>query len=868
MNEIAKTHDAPFLHLPAGHPVQALWLDSERGVIARVQQALREAQAHPARTVVLLPYAQLMPLARALWAQAVPNGFAPRFETTLNWTRSLGAWAPQGDDITHDVARDLLTAQALLERAGLGAQREALAGSLVQIAHQLAGLVAAVRPAERAAWAASARAVVTTALEAPLLALESATARIALEWALASGYATDALFDERLLDPQAGGLDCLIVLEGFQAEPLAEALKAFWGRRAVSIALHSEPAPPGQLALHEAQDAEDEAQRAAACVLQQLAAGRSPVALVATDRALTRRIRAMLAAREVAMRDETGWKLSTTRAAAHVMGLLRACAWNASSDAVLDWLKNAPAFEARAVAALEKELRKAGAQEWRSWGAMDSVANAALAELSAEANQLREGLQRARPLLAWLAALRSLLQASGQWPLLLGDAAGDKLLAVLRLDEAAMSAFEQSLSSSIWAARRLSLAEFTAWVNEALEAASFVPAYPSDERVVILPLSQLLARPFGALVLPGCDELRLSVSPEPPGPWTAAQRQGLGLPSRETLEGATRAAWRHALQTPCCDLLWRCSDEGGEPLLPSPLVQALQLDNLAAQASDPRSGRELAAQPTLPPQPRAPDLPLTRLSASAYEDLRRCPYRFFALRQLGLKEADELKSEVDKRDFGLWLHAVLKGFHEALQASVAADGPARLALLEAAADAATQAMRLAEDEFLPFAAAWPRVRDGYLAWLAQHEAAGASFEQAERWLEQPLGELTLIGQIDRIDRLAGGQHMVIDYKTESQGVTRERIKQPSEDTQLAFYAALLPDDTLRAAYVNVGEKEATRSFEQTGVVQARDALVEGILHDMARIAEGAPLPALGDGAACEHCAARGLCRKDFREGSA
>jgi ATP-dependent helicase/nuclease subunit B len=29
------------------------------------------------------------------------------------------------------------------------------------------------------------------------------------------------------------------------------------------------------------------------------------------------------------------------------------------------------------------------------------------------------------------------------------------------------------------------------------------------------------------------------------------------------------------------------------------------------------------------------------------------------------------------------------------------------------------------------------------------------------------------------------------------------------------------------------------------------------------IAGGQPLPALGDGAACDFCQARGLCRKDF-----
>ena len=34
-------------------------------------------------------------------------------------------------------------------------------------------------------------------------------------------------------------------------------------------------------------------------------------------------------------------------------------------------------------------------------------------------------------------------------------------------------------------------------------------------------------------------------------------------------------------------------------------------------------------------------------------------------------------------------------------------------------------------------------------------------------------------------------------------------------------------------------------------------------HDMARIAAGAPLPALGEGSVCEFCAVRGLCRKDY-----
>jgi len=265
------------------------------------------------------------------------------------------------------------------------------------------------------------------------------------------------------------------------------------------------------------------------------------------------------------------------------------------------------------------------------------------------------------------------------------------------------------------------------------------------------------------------------------------------------------------------------------------------------------------------PRPQGDALPLSRLSSTAYEDLRRCPYRFFALRQLKLQESDELDLSLSKRDFGNWLHSVLKLFHEALNKAPAPDFIARVAMINIAAEQATRALGLSQSEFLPFAAAWPRVRAGYLEWLTAHEAGGATFSEAEAWKETPLGRLTLVGKIDRIDRLADGSALVIDYKTEAPATTAQRIKQSLEDTQLAFYAALLTDDTLAGAYVNVGEKDATRSYVQADIVSLRDHLLEGIASDMARIAGGAPMPALGEGKACEFCAARGLCRKDFWE---
>jgi ATP-dependent helicase/nuclease subunit B len=228
-----------------------------------------------------------------------------------------------------------------------------------------------------------------------------------------------------------------------------------------------------------------------------------------------------------------------------------------------------------------------------------------------------------------------------------------------------------------------------------------------------------------------------------------------------------------------------------------------------------------------------------------------------------LKAVDELDGEVGKRDFGLWLHDVLKRFHEALLANPTTDTQVRHTMLEAAAGATTSSMDLQEGEFLPFAAAWPQVRDQYLQWLVGHEASTAGFVSAETSHRLELGAITLVGRIDRLDRTAQGETLVIDYKTEPLAKTRLRAKEPLEDTQMAFYAALLPDDSLRGMYLNVSERDGTKPCEQYALVEARDALIEGIVQDVNAIAAGSPLPALGEGAACDYCDARGLCRKDF-----
>jgi len=362
------------------------------------------------------------------------------------------------------------------------------------------------------------------------------------------------------------------------------------------------------------------------------------VALVATDRALIRRVRALLEQQGVSIRDEQGWKLSTSQAGAHVMAALRAANWQAPSDRVLAWLKLLPELDVVALTQLEAALRQQGRQSWplqANWSD-----NTEVEKLWQLVQGWRDNLQAARPLARWLHDLRDVLMQSAQWPLLAQDTAGQVLLEALHWQE---GIDPQDLGRDV----RLNLSDFTRWVSLVLEAVSFKPPYPFDEQVVILPMSQMLGRAFGGAGLAGCDELRLPAAPAPSEHWTTRQREALGLPSRDALQAQQLAVWQGALRTPRVEVLWRQHDENGEPLLPSPLVQLHMIDADLPKRESALPVRALQACEPVPPAPQAPTLVPQRLSASAYEGLRRCPYRFFALRPLGLQPIDALAPALD-----------------------------------------------------------------------------------------------------------------------------------------------------------------------------------------------------------------------------
>lgn len=872
--------DAPKSPLPTGNAVLHAW----DALLADVDARLRQLAAHPARSVVLLPYEQLIPLARRQWMQRFPGGFVPHFETTRTWGERLWSFAPGDTDVAANRARNLAVAASMLAGAGQGARRRLLAGPLAEMVEQLAQLAASVPPALRPHWMQKAREALPTPGGA--LDVEALLAQIAVAWAGSSDYASDALFA-----PQASAeLDALIIVPGLRRDELLRTLFEHYREQSEEVALLPLllAAPALRPQLHPCADAEDEASRAAACVLRHIEAGRAPVALASGDRALLRRCAALLAARGVRagheLHDEMGWRLSTTHAAAQVMALLAACAPQASCEEALAFLKLAPAAARADVDALENLLRRRRLRQWAQAQHLDMPAARTLEALRALMPA------ESAPLHEWLPALQRALHESGLWAPLAADGAGGKLITALGLNEGGLAAW-RTLPA---AGQGMSHAGFAAWVAQSLEAEDWRAPRRAHTLVEVLPLAQLFGRPFAALVLAGADSAHLPAAPAPEGLWTRLQREALHLPLHEEMHDMQRSAWALVLRVPHVDVLWRRQGEReGEPCLPSPLLQAwalaqgIDLDDEKEHAPDPREPRALPAAPQRAPAPSAPaaaGLPWAPLTASSYARLRACPYQFFAQSLLRLAEVDELDAALDKSDWGTWLHTALLHFHRKLAANPQAE---RAALMDEAEQEATREQQLDEGDFLPWALAWPALRDAYLGWLEGHEAAGWRFAAGEQDEQTSSGGLPLKGRLDRLDTGGAGADFILDYKTGSRSALKKRTALDGEDVQLPFYALLRGMPTgARAGYLSLSTsrsegkpelyeyggqpsgrgKDAVQRTpdELAALLHARaEQLLHGMTEDTQRIDAGAPLRPLGEGKVCDWCPARGLCRRDW-----
>lgn len=993
---------------PAGVSPQEAW---RRWALETVAW-LNHHSVDPREAWIVLPVGALLAQARQAWAQAV-GGWLPRIDTIAGlvdaqrWAFEAPAW----DGVLAEAFAGPVTLDSMVDRLqarrSLGGQTWArqwarrdprgfdfAVDQVVDAAQTWLRTLQACAPGQRGARVAAWRDALPGAMgqgpgnpgpghrEALLLAW-------ALEWAAASaqqGFASDALFAQAQAGAgEAGALAAgptawVAVHAGDTVAPGSEgaltlavlahaAAQGLPVRRVVARASGPADAACGALSgrpgitVRVCDDALDEARQAAASVVLAVNEARGhgaspPVALIALDRGVVRHARALLDDAGVSVADETGWRLSTTRAASVCSRLLAAANPRASTDELLDWLKSGwlrqgvaqvahgcggqeaaamPSLD-DAVGQLEAWCRRHGLVS--AWGLAVHIdadgpggraatdGRSAAGEAMEAAEAARRGLGRSlspagaqvwrwardavQPLQVvwrdrrahlsdWLVGLNAALQACGARQSLLEDAAGQLAWTALRLDDfpgAGLPAGGLTAWQALCQRTRMDGAAVQRWVREVLEDVTFRPAAPEGGAdVVITTLARSVLRPFSAVVMPGADERQLGALPPATGWLSQRLREAMGLSTPAQLREAQWEAWQLLLTQPQVRCLHRRA-QGSEPLEASPWLtrwaqaqaQGQGQGDAMVQVGDPRPDRSFAARPTPRPAPSLRDAPVglpPRVSATTYEQLRQCPYRFFAASVLGLRQADELEEGLEASDYGIWLHEVLRRFHVARQQALALshaeeDVAQWLAVAGEVSVDLGMAGEGARAHFLPYAAALPALARSYVAWLRAHEDAGWDVRATEQTLTRALpladgSEVLLHGQLDRIDvrhEVAqdgeAGQarrevRWVLDYKTGNAESLRQRAQSGSEDTQLAFYAALGADELassgVRAGYLHLDPK-AVRMLEHEEVADSAATLLHGLAADWQRLREGSPLPALGEGTVCGHCHARGLCRRD------
>ena len=632
------------------------------------------------------------------------------------------------------------------------------------------------------------------------------------------------------------------------------------------------PSGPCPELLHAA-DREQEAQLAARWVHRRLAAacsaGAPPpaVAIVALDRWLARRVRALLERAGVLIDDREGWLLSTTVAATAAMGWLDLVASDGYYDDLLGWLDS-------------RYVRPPGAARLRAWIDRCATRRRYLRGwdgllLPADGEPPPEGTdvlvasaaaqRRPQALGAHLDVLADAMRWAGAPRRLAGDAAGRQLLALLDALRRAARAPAHG--------RPLAFGEFRALVAMLLERHRFFGAV--DSPVEMLTPVDAAGRPFDAVLVLGAAD---GVLPAPPAPLPLVNeplRVLLGLPTAGTDAARQQRDLALLLALPEAAAV-TCRTDPSDGTRPGPWVERLHalLDDapIAERVDRPGEPRALRARRARRPAVPVGALP-PRLPVGGVERLVACPFRFLAQDGWRLRERPEPIDVPGVRERGELVHEILERFHQrAHDDGLPFDADRRGELLErlvSVTDAVAARELAAGGGTLGELAEWRATLEGYLEWAIDDAARGWRWTAGEQdgtaqvgWRDAQGRERTVAidGRLDRLDRGPDGLR-IVDYKLGAPDRLRRIAREPDRAAQLALYAwiASARGEVADSGYLSLRRDRVTwvpLSQPAPDVLAAwRDALPRYL----ARIDGGEPLAASGTD--CAHCASRGLCRR-------
>ncbi len=621
---------------------------------------------------------------------------------------------------------------------------------------------------------------------------------------------------------------------------------------------------------------EQEARAAEVQIRRWLLAGKKNIAIVAQDRIVARRMRALLERAGVLVCDETGWKLSTLSVSTVLMRWLDALQSDFYYQDLLDLLKSPFIFADQAacerkqtVYQLEQLVRKHGVVAHLDTFLELTQGNAEMRTALMRLRQAAEVLHKKNDTLSgWLNALYASLEILGIVQGLKMDDAGIQLLQALQN-------WQRELHVDT---TRVSLTEWRHWLARQLDEHTFLDV-TIDSPVLLTHLAATRWRSFDAVLMLGCDAAHLPGTGDSGRWFNDAVRTTLGLPTREVYLAQQRDDLLALLAMNDTMLVTWQASKSGEANLLSPCFEMLRALHELAYGDDLtikqgewdkllESTQVRSAEFPLPPAAAMPapvalqGLIPKRISASGYNSLVVCPYQFYARHILHLNEMDEVREDVEKRDYGEWVHDILRRFHEQYQVlsnHLCADLDAALRRISVEIFApAVQRDYLARAWLLRWQQAIPEYLDAQL----KNEAEGWRYQSGEVPFELPLtDDLLMHGRLDRVDVQAkeGSAVRVLDYKMMDAARLRNKLKEAGEDVQLACYAYVYEAE--EAAFISIEKDKVIAIAPPQDVAELAQANIARLLEVFAQMRSGAVLPAHGAEEACQYCEMRGLCRK-------
>jgi ATP-dependent helicase/nuclease subunit B len=251
-------------------------------------------------------------------------------------------------------------------------------------------------------------------------------------------------------------------------------------------------------------------------------------------------------------------------------------------------------------------------------------------------------------------------------------------------------------------------------------------------------------------------------------------------------------------------------------------------------------------------------------------DQAACPFRAFAKWRLSAEPLEEPEAGLDARDRGKLLHALMREIWIRLRGSAALRENLAPVIMQAAATAVKEAglegsfAELERERLAKLAAEWLEV-----------ETRRAPFEVSaiEEQRNLNVAGLEFQSRIDRMDKLKGGGHVLIDYKSSRFLSPRQWDGPRPDDPQLPLYAVAAPEDLAAVVFARLrsgemrfmGYSKNPNVLPQVNVAQSWPALLAAWKKDAdalgAAFAAGdAHVDPKEDLKTCRNCELQTLCR--------